>query len=65
MSRSIELGTRSADARMRQSASPAQHLLADRHADALLELEAHEGRVAIEEIGRFVLFAVIPQGKRS
>ena len=39
---------------MRNGAATRERLLADGHADALLEFEAHQCDRAVEQIGRFV-----------
>src|SRR4051812_2325383 len=40
--------------RVRERATPAQHFLADGHPDTLLELEAHERDVVVEDVGRLL-----------
>src|SRR5258705_177818 len=52
--RLVEDSARRPDTGMPDGAAAPQHLLADRHADALLELEAHQRHFPVEEIGRLV-----------
>ena len=47
----IELGAGRADDRVRDDAAAAQHFLANGHADAFLELEAHQRHEPVEHFG--------------